>query len=343
LKEAVGPLRDLASRAAESAEAGAVGLAAMREETRSLPGTVRSAREELEEAVDKGAQEQTQLLREIGGKVLEEISLVLAEMRRSASQGPEAFAGFAQEIAGVRAAQKETAKTLTRLGDLLEQNPQAELTLSAIQQIQERNEASGAGLAMLLDMVRRGDQALRQMQESHDRVIQAFQSHRQAAQEEEDRIRQRLAQENNNRGVVLYYRGALEPAEASFRKAIEADSRYAEAWNNLGLVLSRLGKAEDATAAFEKAIEIDPGMGEVYNNLGFLYHTSLQYDRALEMFNQALQTTSDSAVAYTNLGNTYYKLSRHEQAVQAWKRALELDPLNENARRCLRMYQQESA
>ncbi|MCI0408690.1 MAG: tetratricopeptide repeat protein, partial [Acidobacteria bacterium] len=69
----------------------------------------------------------------------------------------------------------------------------------------------------------------------------------------------------------------------------------------------------------------------------------LQYERALEMFNQALQASSDSAVAYTNLGNTYYKLNRHEQALGAWKRAVELDPLNENARRYLRMYQQENS
>ena len=106
--------------------------------------------------------------------------------------------------------------------------------------------------------------------------------------------------------------------------------------------LTNFGTPENA-AAFQKAIEIDPGMGEVYNNLGFLYHTTLKYDQALEMFNQALQAGSDSAVAYTNLGNTFYKMSRHEQAVQAWKRALELDPLNENARRCLRMYQQENS
>jgi len=343
LKEAVGPLRDLASRAAESAQAGAAGVAGLHQEMRALPGALRSDREALAATVGKDSQEHSQLLREIGGKVMEELSLVLAEVRRTSAQGPEAFAGFTQEISTVRAAQKESTKVLTRLGDLLEQNPQAELTLSALQQIQERNEATGAGLVMLLDMVKRGDDVLKRMQESHAQVIQAFQSHRQTAREEDDRIRQRQAQESNNRGVVLYYRGALEPAEASFRKAIEVDPRYAEAWNNLGLVRSRLGKAEDAAAAFEKAIEIDPKMGEVYNNLGFLYHTSLQYDRALEMFNQALQTTSDSAVAYTNLGNTYYKLNRHEQAVQAWKRALELDPLNENARRCLRMYQQENA
>ena len=343
LKEVVIPLRDLASRAAESAQAGAAGLTALREETRAIPGFLRLVREETEAALRKQGEEHSQLLREIGGKVLEEISLVLAEMRRGAQQGPEALAGLAKEVSGVRAAQKETNKTLGRLGDLLEQNPSAELTLSAIQQIQQRNEATAAGLAHLEEVVQQGDDALRQMRESNEKVVKAFESHRQAAREEEERIRQRLAQEHNSRGVVLYYRGALEPAEASFRKAVEVQPHCAEAWNNLGLVLSRSAKADDAEEAFRKAIESDPAMGEVYNNLGFLYHTSLQYDRALEMFNQALQTSSDSAVAYTNLGNTYYKLNRHEQAILAWKRALELDPLNDNARRCLRMYQQENS
>ena len=343
LKEAIVPLRELATQAATAAQTGAAGLAALREESRSLPAALRAAREEIEAAVLNQAEADANLQREIGGKVMEEISLVLTEVRRTSAQAPEALAALARDVAEARTAQKETAKSLGRLRDLVEQNPSAELTLAAIQQMQQQNEGSAAGISRLEAIVRGGDEALRKMRESHESVVKAFEGYHQAAREEEERIRRKTAQEHNNRGVILYYRGALKPAEASFRKALEVDPRYAEAWNNLGLVLSRLGKGDDAGAAFQKAIEIDPEMGEVYNNLGFLYHTSLQYDRALEMFNRALQTSSDAAVAYTNLGNTYYKLSRHEQAIQSWKRALELDPLNENARRCLRMYQQENA
>ena len=48
-------------------------------------------------------------------------------------------------------------------------------------------------------------------------------------------------------------------------------------------------------------------------------------------------------VAYTNLGNCLYKMKQPEKAVEAWRRALELDPMNENARRGLRMFQQDPA
>ena len=84
-------------------------------------------------------------------------------------------------------------------------------------------------------------------------------------------------------------------------------------------------------------------MGEVFNNLGFLYHTSAQFERAVEMFGQAIENAADTSIAYTNLGNSYYKLQQPDQALRAWKRALELDPMNENARRGLRMFQQDGA
>ncbi len=36
-------------------------------------------------------------------------------------------------------------------------------------------------------------------------------------------------------------------------------------------------------------------------------------------------------------------MKQPEKAVEAWRRALELDPMNENARRGLRMFQQDPA
>jgi len=79
----------------------------------------------------------------------------------------------------------------------------------------------------------------------------------------------------------------------------------------------------------------------VYNNLGFMYHTTGKFDRAVQMFGQAIQNSGDSSVAYANLGNSFYKMKQADKAVEAWRRALELDPMNENARRSLRMFQQD--
>ena len=147
----------------------------------------------------------------------------------------------------------------------------------------------------------------------------------------------------NNRGVALYYRGAYEAARDAFLRAIEQQPGYAEAFNNLGLVLSRLGKEAEAIEAFRKALNADPSMGEAYNNLGFLYHTASQYDRAAQMFGLAIESAGDSSVAYTNLGNTFHSMKQAEKAVEAWRRALDLDPMNESARRGLRMYEQDAA
>ncbi|MCZ6695047.1 MAG: tetratricopeptide repeat protein, partial [Acidobacteria bacterium] len=60
-------------------------------------------------------------------------------------------------------------------------------------------------------------------------------------------------------------------------------------------------------------------------------------------FGQAIENAADTSIAYTNLGNSFYKLQQPDRALQAWKRALEFDPMNENARRGLRMFQQDGA
>lgn len=184
--------------------------------------------------------------------------------------------------------------------------------------------------------------ALRTINEGNRSVIQAIEAQLKRDQADLARRAREEALECNNRGVVLYYRGALEAALEAFRRAIHLLPEYAEAHNNLGLVLSRMGKESEAVQAFQEALRLDPAMSEVYNNLGFLYHTSSHYDRAVEMFGQAIQNSSDSSVAYANLGNSLYKMKQAEKAVEAWRRALELDPMNETARRSLRMFQQDA-
>ncbi len=184
--------------------------------------------------------------------------------------------------------------------------------------------------------------ALRSITEGNKSVLLAIETQSQRDQAELARHRQEESQACNSRGVVLYYRGALEAALQAFDRALELVPQFAESHNNRGLVLSKMGRADEAISAFQEALRLDPNMGEVFNNLGFLYHASADHQKAVEMFNQAVQGAADSSIAYTNLGNSFYKLSQPEKAVSAWRHALELDPLNENARRGLRMFQQDT-
>jgi tetratricopeptide (TPR) repeat protein len=203
-------------------------------------------------------------------------------------------------------------------------------------------------MSLLLARTQKNDQSIAafttRLENAESTTRDVLEALRTQAQKDEAILREKRHDESvacNNRGVALYYRGAFEAARDAFLKALELQPEYAEAFNNLGLVHSRLGNETEAIEAFRKALESDPKMGEAYNNLGFLYHTSSQFDRAAQMFGQAIENAGDSAVAYTNLGNTYYAMHQSEKAIAAWTRAVELDPMNESARRGLRMFQQD--
>jgi tetratricopeptide (TPR) repeat protein len=204
-------------------------------------------------------------------------------------------------------------------------------------------------MSLLLALTQKNEQGLggvagrlERVDDAYGQVMKALDLRQQKDQENLEALRRDEAVACNNRGVALYYRGAFEAARDAFLKAIALLPDYGEAFNNLGLVHSRLGQEQEAIDAFRKALTVDPKMGEAYNNLGFLYHTSAQFDRAAQMFNLAIENAGDSSVAYTNLGNTFHAMRQSDKAVDAWRRALELDPMNESARRGLRMFQMDA-
>ncbi len=263
-------------------------------------------------------------------------------------------------VAATAAATSQALEQLAALGDLQQKvadrlleeislvsagSRKIEPAVTAIDKKVERIGQETMQWSQLLTLVKGQSEkthaALRGLHEGNRSVIQAVETQLKRDQAEVARRQRDEAMECNNRGVALYYRGALEAAVEAFRRALEILPDYAEAHNNLGLVLSKMGRGQEAEAAFQEALRLDPAMAEVYNNLGFLYHTTAQLDRAVEMFGQAIQNNGDSSVAYANLGNCLYKMKQPEKAVEAWRHALELDPMNENARRGLRLFQQE--
>src|SRR3989449_7742459 len=270
----------------------------------------------------------------------------LEEQGRGVGATAAAASQSLDQLAAITDLQQKVAERLLEEMSLLSANARKlEQALAAIDKKADKSADESLQISQQLLLVKGQSEkthaALRGLHEGNRAVIQAVETQLQRDQADLSRRRQEAAEECNNRGVSLYYRGALEAALAAFRRAIELVPEYADAHNNLGLVLSKMGQEKEATEAFQEALRVDPAMAEVYNNLGFMYHTSGKFDRAAEMFGQAIQSSTDSALAYTNLGNSFYKMKQTEKAVEAWRRALELDPMNENARRCLRMFQQD--
>jgi len=309
-------------------------------------GRIAAVLEESEARTAQGLQAYLGEMRATFDETMGRVQARLEEQGRGVGATAAAASQSLDQLAAITDLQQKVAERLLEEMSLLSANARKlEQALAAIDKKADKSADESLQISQQLLLVKGQSEkthaALRGLHEGNRAVIQAVETQLQRDQADLSRRRQEEAEECNNRGVSLYYRGALEAALAAFRRAIELVPEYAEAHNNLGLVLSKLGQEKEATEAFQEALRLDPGMAEVYNNLGFMYHTSGKFDRAAEMFGQAIQSSTDSAVAYTNLGNSFYKMKQPEKAVEAWRRALELDPMNENARRCLRMFQQD--
>ncbi len=307
---------------------------------------IATALQESEARTAQGLQGYLAGMRHAFEEGLARVQARLEEQGRGVGATAAAASQSLDQLTAITDLQQKVAERLLEEMSLLSANSRKlETTLASHDKKLDKAADEGLQISQQLLLVKgqseKTHSALRGLHEGNRAVIKAVETQLERDQSDLARKQRETAEECNNRGVALYYRGALDAALAAFRRAIELLPGYAEAHNNLGLVLSRMGQDKEATEAFQEALRIDPAMAEVYNNLGFMYHTTGKFDRAVQMFGQAIQNSGDSSVAYANLGNSFYKMKQADKAVEAWRRALELDPMNENARRSLRMFQQD--
>jgi tetratricopeptide (TPR) repeat protein len=96
--------------------------------------------------------------------------------------------------------------------------------------------------------------------------------------------------------------GAVEPAEALYRRAAEEDPQLPQAQKSLGDVLYRRGRYEEAATAYERAIALAPDLGaDVHFRLGNIRYKHQNRERALEHWRRALEIDPGHAIARTNL------------------------------------------
>jgi len=148
----------------------------------------------------------------------------------------------------------------------------------------------------------------------------------------------RRALESDSRDPGLWYGLARllhdspdshDEAEAAYRKAIEIDPKYALPWNNLGILLAGpLGRHAEAEAAYRKAIEIDPNDAWPWNILGNLLAGPLErHAEAEAAYRKAIEIDPKAAPPWNNLGNLLAgPLGRHAEAEAVYRKAIAINP-----------------
>ena len=135
----------------------------------------------------------------------------------------------------------------------------------------------------------------------------------------------------NNLGLALQEQGRLAEAEAAFRRAIAADSRYAKARYNLGNVLRAQGRMAEAMASLRTALELQPEYPQAWNALGVALRESDDLEAAADCLRRAIRLAPRYAKALFNYGDLLARLDRREEAIETLRRAAQADPRHAGA------------
>ena len=306
---------------------------------KDIPLSIESSSQKLGKEVSGASNSLNELLahnRELGDKAfasLEEIGRKLDLLKESTSESIQSLSADLKALASDERDSLEAA--LSKVSGLFKE--ESKLVGAVDKRLSEAVSGIQGFLTLEKERNEKLDEVVRGIADSLRQMGEFLKEERDRREEERVTEKLRRAREHNDRGVSLYYRGALEAAVREFEKATELNPDQAESYNNLALSYSGLDRAEEAISNFSRAIELNPDFAEAYSNLGLIYYKRADYEEAVDLFNQALQRNERYALAYLNLGNALYQQKRYDEATKSWEKAIELDPSCEEAKKAIQL------
>jgi len=119
--------------------------------------------------------------------------------------------------------------------------------------------------------------------------------------------------------------GQADLAEASLRRAIDADVSYWASFQAMGSFLFRAGRFEEAADFFNMYVSRAENDANALNNLGAAYYFAGDFKRAAEAWDASLELRPTRG-AYSNTGSMYFYLGDFEKAANRYTFAINLAP-----------------
>ncbi len=168
--------------------------------------------------------------------------------------------------------------------------------------------------------------------------------------------RQAKAQARVDLGAAYLVEGSTEIAIQQLQEAVKMDRRNYKGWEQLGLAYMKRGAIEPSEEAFQKALKLVPGSASVNLNYSYLLLRMDRADEAIPVLETALLdlTYRSPALILNNLGYALYLTERYPEAelrlqeatsrsgsfCQAWFNLGLTREAQENRRGAVRAYEQ---
>ena len=126
---------------------------------------------------------------------------------------------------------------------------------------------------------------------------------------------------------ILFDQGAVEPAKAELRAAIDTEPQKIMNYLVLGSQYVKEGNWAEAIKVNEQARKIDPDSAIIANQLAYLYiEHGGDLTTALAMAQEAKQKEPNSPFISDTLGWAYYKRGQNLQAIEQFKQSVKAIP-----------------
>jgi len=150
-----------------------------------------------------------------------------------------------------------------------------------------------------------------------------------------------LAESLNARGSAFFRADLLDEAFEDFNEAIKYAPDYYQLYIHRSEVNSLFGYYEKSVADTTEAIRLQPEIAIAYARRAAAYVNLYKYQEALADYNKKLSMAPGSAFDYINRAFCYSKLHDKQQALKDAEIAVQMDPSNEEIRRCLKRVHRE--
>jgi tetratricopeptide (TPR) repeat protein/TolB-like protein len=127
-------------------------------------------------------------------------------------------------------------------------------------------------------------------------------------------------------GTIALGTGAFADATREFQAALDREPTSDEAYVGLARSQARGGAVEAAEATYKRAIALRPEYWATHVRLGTFYREHARYADAAREYELAVTLTPDNARIYSILGGLYGSIGRYDEAIEACRKSVELQP-----------------